>query len=62
MDDSVKESRATLAHGVKDFPTEPGVYLMKDQHGKTIYVGKAKSLQNRVRSYFTGEKDVKPRF
>ena len=59
MDDSVKESRATLAHGVKDFPTEPGVYLMKDQHGKTIYVGKAKSLRNRVRSYFTGEKDVK---
>ena len=33
-------------------PAEPGVYLYKDGRGETIYVGKAKSLRNRVRSYF----------
>src|SRR4051812_50131937 len=33
-------------------PVEPGVYLMKDKKGKVIYVGKARSLRNRVRSYF----------
>lgn len=33
-------------------PTLPGCYLMKDEHGKIIYVGKAKNLKNRVRSYF----------
>lgn len=33
-------------------PTTPGIYLMKDQHGGIIYVGKAKNLKNRVQSYF----------
>ena len=36
----------------KDIPTHPGVYLMKNARGKIIYVGKAKNLQNRVKSYF----------
>lgn len=44
---------------LSQFPRKPGVYLMKDETGKIIYVGKAKNLLNRVRSYFTGEKDVK---
>ncbi len=34
-------------------PEEPGVYFMKDGHGKVLYVGKAKTLASRVRSYFT---------
>ena len=33
-------------------PTEPGVYIMRDSGGKIIYIGKAKSLKNRVSSYF----------
>jgi excinuclease ABC subunit C len=37
---------------LENLPTKPGVYLMKDARGKIIYVGKAKSLRNRVRSYF----------
>lgn len=36
----------------KDIPKNPGVYLMKNSRGKIIYVGKAKNLQNRVKSYF----------
>jgi len=42
-----------------DAPAEPGVYIMKDSEGQIIYVGKAKSLRNRVKSYFYGEKDIK---
>ena len=33
-------------------PTEPGVYLMKNEGGEIIYVGKAKALKNRVTTYF----------
>ncbi|MGX7051148.1 excinuclease ABC subunit UvrC [Leuconostoc palmae] len=36
-------------------PSEPGSYQMKDKNGKIIYVGKAKNLKNRVRSYFKQE-------
>jgi len=35
-------------------PAQPGVYLMRDQHGKVIYVGKAKNVRTRVRAYFRG--------
>lgn len=35
-----------------DFPDSPGVYLMKDERGKILYVGKAKSLRKRLSSYF----------
>ncbi len=45
MDSALREKIAQL-------PTEPGVYLMKDRKGEVIYVGKAKSLRARVRSYF----------
>lgn len=37
---------------LKSLPKKPGVYLMKDPKGRVIYVGKAKSLRNRVRAYF----------
>ncbi len=38
---------------VKQFPTTPGVYLMKDDQGRVIYVGKAKNLRSRAGTYFT---------
>jgi excinuclease ABC subunit C len=43
----------SLAEKVKEFPTSPGVYLMKDIEARVIYVGKAKNLRNRVSHYFT---------
>lgn len=46
---------------VKEFPTQSGVYLMKNQADKIIYIGKAKNLRNRVRSYFNDSKDHSPK-
>ncbi|MBM7660616.1 excinuclease ABC subunit C [Bacillus mesophilus] len=52
MNGLLKEKLAVL-------PDQPGCYLMKDRQGTIIYVGKAKVLKNRVRSYFTGSHDGK---
>src|SRR5690349_17337696 len=41
---------------VTQLPINPGVYLYKDAYGKVIYVGKAKSLRSRVRSYFSEDR------
>ncbi|HTS30223.1 MAG TPA: excinuclease ABC subunit UvrC [Bryobacteraceae bacterium] len=50
-----------LREKVSQLPLKPGVYLYKDAGGRVIYVGKAKILRNRVRSYFSDDKlaDVK---
>jgi excinuclease ABC subunit C len=50
-----------LREKVAQLPAEPGVYLYKDASGRVIYVGKAKSLRHRVRSYFSEDKlaDIK---
>ena len=42
-------------------PMSPGVYLMKDASGSVIYVGKAKKLRNRLRSYFGGGRITHPK-
>lgn len=42
----------TLDEKLKEIPRSPGVYLYKDAAGKIIYIGKAKNLRSRVRSYF----------
>ncbi|QRG70508.1 excinuclease ABC subunit UvrC [Brevibacillus choshinensis] len=52
MNSSLKDKLAVL-------PEKPGCYLMKNKSGEIIYVGKAKVLKNRVRSYFTGSHDGK---
>ncbi len=47
-----------LTEKLKNLPLVPGVYLMKNSVDKIIYVGKAKNLRNRVRSYFNDIKDM----
>ncbi|HJW70901.1 MAG TPA: GIY-YIG nuclease family protein, partial [Candidatus Binatia bacterium] len=44
----------TLDERLTAVPNAPGVYLLKDAHGKVIYIGKAVSLRGRVRSYLRG--------
>ncbi|MCK8489967.1 excinuclease ABC subunit UvrC [Paenibacillus sp. MBLB2552] len=48
-----------IQHKLALLPDSPGCYLMKNKEGTIIYVGKAKVLKNRVRSYFTGSHDGK---
>ncbi len=56
------ETTAHLQNILDNLPSRPGVYLMKDDGGAIIYVGKAKSLRHRVRSYFhRGVTDEKTR-
>lgn len=43
-----------LSHKLELLPDTPGCYIMKDENGEVLYVGKAKVLKNRVRSYFHG--------
>lgn len=48
-----------MKQSIASFPTQPGVYLMKDDAGNILYVGKARNLRQRVRSYF-GNTDGRP--
>lgn len=48
-----------LQHKLSLLPDKPGCYIMKDEAGSILYVGKAKVLKNRVRSYFHGAHDLK---
>jgi excinuclease ABC subunit C len=50
---------STIKDKLAVLPDKPGCYLMKNKQGEIIYVGKAKVLKNRVRSYFTGSHDGK---
>lgn len=47
----------TLEEKIKSLPTNAGVYIHKNREGKIIYIGKAKNLKNRVRSYFQSSKN-----
>src|SRR5262245_44371824 len=46
-------NKSSPSEKVKQFPSAPGVYLMKDGQGRVLYVGKAKNLRNRAGHYFT---------
>lgn len=55
---AASEKKEKLKARVKELPNDPGVYLMKSTSDKVIYVGKAKDLRTRVRSYFQETKQV----
>jgi excinuclease ABC subunit C len=50
-----------LAEKLENLPASPGVYLFREGGGKVIYVGKARSLRNRVRSYFQESRQRDPK-
>lgn len=56
-----KQRPNTVEEKLSNLPTQPGVYLYRDGEGKVIYVGKAKNLRSRVRSYFQDSRKLAPR-
>ncbi|GFZ76485.1 UvrABC system protein C [Paenibacillus marchantiophytorum] len=54
-----EQSLEVIKHKLSLLPDKPGCYIMKNREGTIIYVGKAKVLKNRVRSYFTGSHSAK---
>ena len=58
-EDTLSDYKTKIKDKLSVVPFEPGCYLMKDRNDQVIYVGKAKRLRNRLRSYFTGAHDAK---
>ena len=50
--------KPTIKETLRNLPDSPGVYIMRDNDNKVIYVGKAKALKNRVRFYFRNSQDM----
>jgi excinuclease ABC subunit C len=57
--DRYSENYSLLKDAARDAPSEPGVYIWRDDENRIIYVGKARVLRNRLASYFSGPKDIK---
>jgi len=57
----MSRSNEQLETKLKNLPASPGVYLFKNAQGKPLYIGKAKNLRNRVRTYFQTSGPVEPR-
>lgn len=51
--DREKENERTVEEKIAELPARPGVYVMKNSSGEVLYIGKAKNLRSRVRSYFS---------
>jgi len=50
-----------ITEQLKQLPTNPGVYLMRDAEGNILYVGKAADLHHRVKSYFSAPQKLSPK-
>ena len=51
----------SVLHQVRSLPESPGVYIMRDARGDVIYIGKARRLRDRVRSYFGSSRSLEPK-
>ena len=51
----------SVLHQVRTLPEQPGVYIMRDASGDVIYIGKARRLRDRVRSYFGSSRSMEPK-
>lgn len=58
MSERIEGLKSTVAQ----FPTDPGVYIMRNARDKVLYIGKAKALRNRVRSYFVSDVSLKTKY
>ena len=57
-----KKINPVLVESLKDIPAKPGVYMMLDKLGKVIYIGKARNLKDRVRTYLNPKSwDMRPK-
>ncbi|MGC7872706.1 GIY-YIG nuclease family protein [Desulfosporosinus sp. SYSU MS00001] len=61
FDDFMSKKTMSIKETLKQLPLSPGVYMMIDSLGNTIYVGKAKKLKDRVSQYFRNQKDRAPK-
>lgn len=61
LESSLIREPERLESRLKEIPTESGVYLMRDQSGDILYIGKSKKLRSRVRSYFRPSQPLNPR-
>ena len=61
MDESKAKPSAGLKETAKKAPASPGVYIWRDPDGVPLYVGKARSLRDRLASYFLSKRDAKTR-
>jgi excinuclease ABC subunit C len=61
LESSLIRDPELLESRLKEIPTESGVYLMRDQSGDILYIGKSKKLRSRVRSYFRPSQPLNPR-
>lgn len=61
LESSLIRDPELLESRLKEIPTESGIYLMRDQSGDILYIGKSKKLRSRVRSYFRPSQPLNPR-
>ena len=57
----MKNQSPNIAEQLTKTPVNPGVYLMQDSNNQVLYVGKAKHLKNRIRSYFNSSSNLSPK-
>ena len=57
----MKNQPANIVEQLSKTPSDPGVYLMQNENNQVLYVGKAKHLKNRIRSYFNSSSNLSPK-